>query len=163
MPEVMILEMLRGKDATGLVTEVTVPASGAVLGRGLDCDITFNEPTLSRKHCRFACENGRWVVQDLGSRSGVIINARKADSGPLKQGDEIILGRLCLKVLSLPVPQVVPSPDTIRFTCKCGKVYVVKAASAGKTGVCKRCRAKITVPTATAPKSAGESRTFQKA
>ena len=154
MPEAMILEMLRGKETGGRVTEVTVPATGVVLGRGLDCDIVFNEPTLSRKHCRFACENGKWVVQDLGSHSGVIINGQEANNSPLKQGDEILLGRLCLKVLSVPGPQVVPSPDAIRFTCKCGKVHVLKAAFAGKTAVCKYCGAKILVPMATAPKSA---------
>ena len=162
MPEVMILELLRGKEAGELVTEVTVPASGAVLGRGLDCDIIFNEPTLSRNHCRFGCENDKWVVQDLGSRSGVIINGQKANSSPLKQGDEIILGRLCLKVLSLPVPQVVTSADTIRFTCKCGKIHVVKAASAGKTVVCKYCGAKITVPMVTASETRGKSGAFQR-
>lgn len=163
MPDAMILEMLRGKDPGGLITELSVPVSGAVLGRGLECDIVFNEPTLSRKHCRFACENGQWIVQDLGSHNGVIINGQKADTSPLKLGDEIILGRFCLKVLSLPASQVAPPPNSIRFTCRCGKVHVVRAASAGRTVVCKYCGAKITVPMATAPKTPGASETFQKA
>jgi predicted component of type VI protein secretion system len=155
MPEAMILKMLRGKDAGGLVTEVTIPATGAVLGRGLDCDIIFNEPTLSRKHCRFVFENGNWGVRDLGSRSGVIINGQEVNSSLLKQGDEITLGRLCLKVLSLAVPQVASSPDTLRFKCTCGKVHILKAALAGKNVVCKQCRAKFRVPMATAPETGG--------
>jgi hypothetical protein len=101
MPEPLILEVLRGKDAG---RQITVPASGAVLGRSSDCDITLDEHTVSRTHCRFACENGDWVIEDLGSRSGVIINGQKSSKSPLGQGDRIELGVLLLKVVSLAGP-----------------------------------------------------------
>lgn len=136
----MILEVLTGKDKG---RQIAVPTTGAVLGRGKDSDIKLDEPTFSRKHCRIVREKTGWVIQNLGSRSGVIINGQMTNGGSLKQHDEIRLGQLRLKVVSLLEPQCY-------FRCQCGKVYAVKAAFAGKTAVCKRCGAKTKVPEATA-------------
>jgi pSer/pThr/pTyr-binding forkhead associated (FHA) protein len=108
----MILEVLTGKNKG---RQITVPASGAVLGRGADCDVTLDEPTLFRRHCCFTFENGDWVIEDLGRRSGVIINGQKSRESPLKQGDAIKLAGVVLKVVSLPLPQVVPAQETIRL------------------------------------------------
>lgn len=73
-----------------------------MLGRVPDCDTTLGEPTLSTKHCRFVLDAGEWIVHDLGSRSGVIVNGRKMNCLPLKQGDELRLGDLRLKVVRTP-------------------------------------------------------------
>ena len=62
MPEPAILEVPRGKDAE---LQITVLASGAVLGRGSDCDIALDEPTLSQKHCPIVGEKTEWVIEDL--------------------------------------------------------------------------------------------------
>jgi hypothetical protein len=107
--ERMTLKVLTG---SGKGRQITVPAGGAILGRDSDCcDKSFNEPTLSQKHCRIAFESGQWGIQDLDSSSGVIINGQKTSSSALKQGDRIELGALAFKVVSLPVPQVVPSTN----------------------------------------------------
>jgi len=96
----MLLEVVAGNEAG---RKITVPPSGAVLGRGHDCDIRLDEPTLSRKHCKFTCEkNGVWHVHDLGSKSGVILNGKNVPIYYLNQGDELELGNLRLKVISIP-------------------------------------------------------------
>ena len=151
MPEPLILKVVGGKDAG---RQITVPIGGAVLGRGLDCDIVLDEPSVSRKHCRIVSEKADWIIEDLDSRSGVIINGQASSENPLKQGDEIKLAALVLKVVSLQLPQGAPAQDAISFSCKCGKVHVVKAAFAGKSIVCKQCRAKIVIPAASLPKTA---------
>ena len=151
MPEPLILKVVGGKDAG---RQITVPIGGAVLGRGLDCDIVLDEPSVSRKHCRIVSEKADWIIEDLDSRSGVIINGQASSENPLKQGDEIKLAALVLKVVSLQLPQGAPARDAISFSCKCGKVHVVKAAFAGKSIVCKQCRAKIVIPAASLPKTA---------
>jgi hypothetical protein len=101
MPEPITLEVITGKDA-GL--KIAVPASGGILGRGPDCHISLDETTLSRKHCRILYEEGGWCVQDLASRSGVIVNGQKTSVSPLKQGDELRLGNMSLRVTSAPLP-----------------------------------------------------------
>ena len=163
-----------------------IPARGAVLGSGSNCDIFLDERTLAQKHCCIVFENDQWIAKEVGSRS-VFINGQKTVSSPLKQGDRIELGALILKVVSLPVSQAVPStnqrlPDsvqvqessgspptaadtakgqtregTIRFACKCGKVHILKAAFAGKTALCDQCGANFTVPTETASECAAPS------
>ncbi len=151
MPEPLILKVVNGKEAG---RQIPVPSRGAVLGRGVDCDIVLDDPSVSRKHCRIVWENTDWVIEDLGSRSGVIVNEQMSHISPLKQGDEIRLAGLVLKVASPPFPQAVRAQDTISFSCKCGKVHVVKAAFAGKSLVCKQCGAKIVIPAASVPKPA---------
>lgn len=110
MSESMILEVVTGKDAG---RRITVPASGAVLGRASECDISIDEPTLSHKDCRIVRDKTGWVIQDLGSRNGIIVNGQKMNSCPLKQGEEIKLGLLCLKVVGLSVPQVPPLNSSV--------------------------------------------------
>jgi hypothetical protein len=151
MPEPIILEVVKGKDAGRWIT---VPANGAVVGRGADCEVTLDEPSVSRRHCRIVWEKDEWVIEDLGSRCGVIINGQVSTKSRLKQGDEITLAALVLKVVKLPFRQVVPAQDTISFPCKCGKVHVVKIAFAGKTFVCKQCGAKRVIPAASLPRAA---------
>jgi len=140
----MILEVMDGFEKG---RQIFLPPSGAILGRGSSSDIKLAETSLSRVHCRFAMEKGKWVVEDLNSRSGVAVNGKKTSGSPLKQGDEIKLGKLSLKVVNLPELRCY-------FQCKCGKAYAVKASFAGKTAVCKHCGTKTKVPKATGPQDA---------
>lgn len=145
MPEPMILEVLTGKDK-GL--QITIPASGAVVGSDWDCDIQLDERTLSGKHCRIVREKTKWVIQDLRSRRGVIVNDAKVRKRSLGQGDVVRLGNLPLRVTAAPVESI-PQPTgekRIRFKCKCGKQYVVKETFAGKTTTCKHCGASFLIP-----------------
>jgi pSer/pThr/pTyr-binding forkhead associated (FHA) protein len=114
MPEPLILKVVTGNQAG---REIAIPASGAVFGRASDCEITLGEPTISRKHCRFALEKGEWVVRDLDSHSGTIVNGRLANVCPLKPGDEVTLGHLRLKVVTIPTtspfPRAKPSSPSL--------------------------------------------------
>jgi pSer/pThr/pTyr-binding forkhead associated (FHA) protein len=65
------------------------------LGR-TDGHLNFpDDPYLSERHCRFAVQDGAWVVQDLSSRNGVFL--RIADSCELQDGDTILLGKQVLR------------------------------------------------------------------
>jgi len=61
--------------------------------------ISFDSKVVSRLHCSFYQENGKYYIADMGSSSGTFLNARrlsemKVRSKPemLKEGDEIMLG-----------------------------------------------------------------------
>ena len=48
-----------------------------ILGRGQDCDVVLDDPTVSRQHCRLLrSADGAWSVEDLGSRSGTWVGDR---------------------------------------------------------------------------------------
>jgi Protein of unknown function (DUF3662)/Inner membrane component of T3SS, cytoplasmic domain len=70
-----------------------IPPDGAVLGRSRDCEITLEDPNVSRRHAEIRLENGSWSIVDLGSTNGVEINGEKVDSATLEPGDRIVLGR----------------------------------------------------------------------
>jgi hypothetical protein len=63
-----------------------------VIGRSRDCDVTLDDPNVSRRHAELRREGGAWVVADLGSTNGVKINGRRVNEHPLAPGDEITLG-----------------------------------------------------------------------
>jgi hypothetical protein len=75
-------------------TEV-LGSNGAVLGRSRDCDITLEDPNVSRHHAEVRPSGGSWTVRDLGSTNGVKVNGRRLDAArpqSLKPGDVIELG-----------------------------------------------------------------------
>src|SRR3954468_8450225 len=63
-----------------------------VIGRSRDCDVTLEDPNVSRRHAELRREGGTWVVADLGSTNGVKINGHRVSQQPLSAGDEIMLG-----------------------------------------------------------------------
>jgi sigma-B regulation protein RsbU (phosphoserine phosphatase) len=67
--------------------------SGAVtLGRDPSCEIPLDDLGTSRQHARIRPEGDGYVVEDLGSKNGTILNDFPCKSARLKDGDEVILG-----------------------------------------------------------------------
>lgn len=64
-----------------------------IIGRDSSCDIRFRSRTLSRRHARINCEHGEFIIEDVGSRNGVIIDGARL-TGPhvLNVGETITLG-----------------------------------------------------------------------
>lgn len=72
---------------------VFIIESDMTLGRCRSCDIRIDDNGLSRKHVRFAKLDGRWYVEDLGSRNGTIINGVQIKRPhALADGDRIQVG-----------------------------------------------------------------------
>jgi len=94
------LDEPRGPQPTGRAMvlaegkRMLVGRSGAVMGRSRDCDITLNDPNVSRRHAEIRPDGrGGWTVTDLRSTNGVKVNGRRiADSAPLEPGDRLALG-----------------------------------------------------------------------
>src|SRR3954469_15568152 len=63
-----------------------------VIGRSRDCEITLDDPNVSRRHAELRNEGGAWVVADLGSTNGVKVNGHRVHEHPLSPGDELTLG-----------------------------------------------------------------------
>jgi Protein of unknown function (DUF3662)/FHA domain len=70
-----------------------IPADGAVLGRSRDCEITIEDPNISRRHAEIRLDNGTWSIADLGSTNGVEVNGERVSEARLEPGDRILLGR----------------------------------------------------------------------
>ena len=88
--------------------ELDVPAPEWVVGGAVDCGLRLAGGLVSRYHARFRhCAEGL-VLEDLGSRNGVLVNQIKITAATLlKHGDTIGIG---LEVFELIDTQMVDHP-----------------------------------------------------
>jgi hypothetical protein len=72
---------------------LVVGPAGVTLGRSRQCDVVLNDPNVSRQHAEIRPRGGGWVLSDLGSTNGSLLNGRRIE-GPevVKAGDEIEIG-----------------------------------------------------------------------
>lgn len=63
-----------------------------IIGRGEDCLIRINDPTVSRKHASLSYQHGKVILEDLESKCGTWVNHQKISKQILRQGDRIIIG-----------------------------------------------------------------------
>ena len=67
----------------------------------VDLDADDPEAKVSRRHARIMRRNGQYFVEDLGSTNGTFINRGRrllpGDRQPLRDGDEIIVGKTFLR------------------------------------------------------------------
>ena len=73
----------------------TVPlgAGTVVIGRSSDCELSLKGATgASRRHCKVQYLGNRFVVIDLESRNGTVVNGQSVERKVLEQGDKIEIG-----------------------------------------------------------------------
>lgn len=77
-----------------LLHDIAVPTGRFLIGRGTDCQLSLDDPLVSRRHAVIAvAEDGRATVEDLGSRNGVFLNGARVDKPErLDDGDVIRIG-----------------------------------------------------------------------
>jgi predicted component of type VI protein secretion system len=68
-----------------------------VIGRDPMCDVSENDPLLSRRHAEFVDSGSDVVVRDLGSRNGILVNGVKQPQAVLQSGDVVQIGHLQFK------------------------------------------------------------------
>ncbi|MBI1379923.1 MAG: FHA domain-containing protein [Planctomycetaceae bacterium] len=62
------------------------------VGRALDNEIRLASAKVSRHHCRIERDGDGWVVVDLGSANGLVVNGTRTRRSRLVAGDELVLG-----------------------------------------------------------------------
>ncbi|EFA23091.1 FHA domain-containing protein [Bifidobacterium gallicum] len=66
------------------------------VGRDPRADILLDDSTVSRAHAVFRRINGTYHVFDAGSLNGTYVNRQRVDNAPLRNGDEIMVGKFRL-------------------------------------------------------------------
>ena len=64
----------------------------AVLGRDPKADIVLADARISRRHARFTWGGSGFLLEDLGSKNGTLVNGQPARSTELKHRDWISFG-----------------------------------------------------------------------
>jgi hypothetical protein len=63
------------------------------VGRSQENDIVVNDPNVSRKHARISRADNGFVVEDLGSTNGTLLDGAPIDRERIEGGDELTFGQ----------------------------------------------------------------------
>lgn len=85
--------------ASGVTIDVTEKAL-LTAGRGVQCDIHIDDPSVSRRHCTVERMGDALRVTDLESANGTFINEQPVKAGTAAAGDLIRVGAGVLEVRS---------------------------------------------------------------
>ena len=96
---------------SGPLKDLVIPLSESevTIGREASNGIAITDPSVSRKHCLLSWREGRFVVRDLDSRNGTLVNGAGVEEQWLKHGDEIAAGDSSF--LFLLEDEDLPPPD----------------------------------------------------
>jgi hypothetical protein len=73
-------------------TEYPLDKPTVTIGRGATCDIQIGTHYVSREHARVIATASGYLIENLGSRNGVFVNAVKVESQELAANDLITIG-----------------------------------------------------------------------
>jgi len=76
------------------------PNKQVIIGRSSDLDMVLVEDMVSRKHAKITCQDGKVLIEDLGSTNGTFVNGEKIRQSRLKEGDRILIGTSILKLVA---------------------------------------------------------------
>lgn len=74
-----------------------------VIGRSEKADIRINDTKASREHAEITKVGPNWVVTDLGSQNGVVVNDKKVTQKQLSETDKLIVGQTVFKFAKVEV------------------------------------------------------------
>lgn len=81
------------------------------VGRGDDADLRLDDPAVSRRHAAIRVVGDEAIVEDLGSRNGLLLNGRVVRNlAPLAPGDVLTVGGHQIRVRPPGFPK---SSDTL--------------------------------------------------
>src|SRR5690606_27735953 len=66
--------------------------TATLIGRGPDCGIRIATHFVSREHARVVRDHGQVMIEDLGSKNGVFVNAVRVERDALRHGDLVTIG-----------------------------------------------------------------------
>jgi hypothetical protein len=71
---------------------ISITRSPVVIGRLSTNDVVLSDPNVSRRHAELHRDGQDWLVVDLGSTNGTMVNGKLAKEHRLKNGDKISFG-----------------------------------------------------------------------
>jgi pSer/pThr/pTyr-binding forkhead associated (FHA) protein len=101
-------------DEDGRKVVVAISREWTRIGRSLSADIRFDDATVSRRHALIVAQADGVRVLDDRSLNGVYVNGRRVEWSPLRDGDEIVVGRHTIHFMDTaaagnPLPESPPA------------------------------------------------------
>ncbi|HEX3774928.1 MAG TPA: FHA domain-containing protein [Polyangiaceae bacterium] len=94
--------------------EIELPEGEFVIGRAANCQLSLDDPLVSRNHATLTVTSEVVVVADLGSRNGVRVNGDRVEGKRrLAHGDQIAIGSQEMVMMSrrdVPADTLIQAP-----------------------------------------------------
>lgn len=72
---------------------ISITKEPVVIGRLSTSDVVLSDPNVSRRHAELRRDGSKWIVVDLGSTNGTVVNGKLAREHPLAEGDRLTFGK----------------------------------------------------------------------
>jgi hypothetical protein len=87
-PQLLVLDK-DGKPAES----ISVTRDPVVIGRLSTNDVVLSDPNVSRRHAELRRDGERWMLVDLGSTNGSVVNGKAVKEHTLEDGDRLSFGQ----------------------------------------------------------------------
>jgi predicted component of type VI protein secretion system len=118
--------------------DLELPVGEFVVGRSTECQLSLDDPLVSRRHGMLKVSVDKVTVQDLGSRNGVLVNGVKIEGErELSPGDKVSIGsqEMVLHLADESTPAAASKEDHYRrATQTLGAAYVGDIRAAIESG-----------------------------
>jgi hypothetical protein len=123
-----------------LLQEIDLPQGETLIGRSASCQVTIEDPLVSRQHGRISIQGTFATFEDLGSRNGSMVNGRAVTGTvQVRDGDRIRIGTQDLVLCTAgPAATRTGTPGTrpTGFMCHCAECAQPYPA---ELTICPRC------------------------
>jgi hypothetical protein len=80
-------------DSSGRIRDqISITSPPVNIGRLSSNDVVLSDPNVSRRHAQLRQVQDRWILADLGSTNGTLVNGRRAAEHELDHGDRLAFG-----------------------------------------------------------------------
>lgn len=85
--------------ADARLPRLALPEGTVTVGRSRDCDCVLSDITVSRRHARIDVRGSRWIVCDLHSANGTLVNGwRVLHEATIRPGDRLTFGAITYRL-----------------------------------------------------------------
>jgi S-DNA-T family DNA segregation ATPase FtsK/SpoIIIE len=115
-PEAVGAAVVQVTDGPDTGKEFRLSRGSTLIGRDPTCDLTLNDPLVSRQHARLNVTDDVEIA-DLGSANGVVAGGATIARTNLRVGDKVVLGDSELTLIVAPTPRGTDVDDqsTVRW------------------------------------------------
>jgi predicted component of type VI protein secretion system len=110
-----------------LLQELDLTLGVTTIGRSVDCHVTLDDALASRRHARIVVGADRALIEDTGSRNGVVVNGTPIRSQTrLRDGDRVRVGTtefVFCKLAAGESPALARTTGQLRLCGSCRQPY----------------------------------------
>ena len=71
---------------------ISITRAPVVIGRMSTSDVVLSDSNVSRRHAELRRDGDNWILKDLGSTNGTLVNGKLAREHTIKDGDRLAFG-----------------------------------------------------------------------